>query len=162
MASKKNINAGVSPVESDYGCHETQQKGGGIDIGYTADGDHVGKLKYQNHFDYLYNRGVVDDLQWAAGEYLRRDAYVSGQFAYIKSSADFSVGGNNTDEQAPFVADTKKRYISAMKSLCYQEAFIINIIVIDDGYITGSWRKVKSANIILRDGLNSLIKFYGL
>lgn len=153
----------MSRQESDFGTLETQQQGNGIDKGYTADGDKVGKIREQNHFDWMRNRHIIDDKQWQAGEYLRNDAYISGQFAFVKSSADFTIKGNIPDEPAYLVTKAKEKYKAAMKELSFDQARVINIYVIDDGYITEIKKSVQRKNMdALRDGLDVLVRFYGV
>lgn len=149
--------------ESDFGTPETNSQGGGITKGYSTESGKVAKLNHQNHFDWMLHRGVVSEKQWEAGERLRRDAYISGQFAYIKSSADFSVKGNISSEPAEFVADAEVRYRAALKTLAIEELKMVNIYVIDDGYIMEKNRRKQIANLTsLRHGLDTLIKYYKL
>lgn len=148
--------------ESDYGTPETQAQGGGITKGYTEENERVAHINSQNHFDTLYARGHIDDKQWQAGEYLRRDAYMAGQFAYVRSSADFSVRGNVPDEPAEFIYRAKEKFKDAMAQLDAGQTLAIEIIVLDDGYIPGGWRRVKRGIQHLRAGLDVLVKVYGV
>lgn len=155
----------MSREQSDFGTPETQAQGGGIDLGHNTDGQRVGKLRGAIHFDVLLARGVVTDKQHLAGEYLRRDAYASGKFAYIKSSADFSVKGNITEQSADFMIDAGRRFAEAIDSLVGWEKLAVNNVVIDDSYlksISSSPTKQRRAVGYLRSGLDRLIKFYGI
>lgn len=151
--------------QSDLGTTETQRKGNGIDLGYTPEGQRVGKLRGALHFDILFARGVIDHKQFTAGERLRDDAYSSGQFAHIKSSADFSVKGNVTEFMADRIAESGKRYRDAVSCLMGWEKLTIQIVVVDDGYMKNtstSPAKQRRAVNYLRDGLDRLVKFYGV
>lgn len=150
--------------ESDFGTEQTQAQGGGITKGYSTESGKVARVNHQTPFDVLHHRGLIDDKQWEAGERLRRDAYVSGKFAYIKSSADFSVKGHITDQAADYIAEASIRYSNAIKSLDRYEEAIVSLIVIEEGYIKFiTDRKLRlNGMAILRSGLDSLVKIYGV
>lgn len=154
----------VGTQESDFGTPETQYHGGGITKGYNAQNEKVGRVNKQAPVDVLYHRGCIGDRQWQAAEYLRRDAKASGKFAYVRSSADFSVSGTVTEEAAEFITDARARYNRAIGCLDRYEEAVVSLVVIEEGYI--KWiteRKLRINGMgILRSGLDTLIKFYGV
>lgn len=150
--------------ESDFGTLETQKQAGGIVKGYTSENDKVARVNHQSPLDVLLHRGRITDKQWAGGEHLRRDAYVAGKFAFVKSSADFSVKGNIDEQPVDYVVDVSDRYNRAIRSLDRKEEAIVSLVVIDEGYIKWiSDRKLRLQGMdILRNGLDVLVKFYGV
>lgn len=154
----------IKNQESDFGTIETQTQGGGITKGYTAEGGKVARVKHQSPVDILYHRHRIDDKQWVAAERLRHDAQASGKFAYVKSSADFSVKGNGNDDPAKWVLESSERYNNALSALSNEEKSIVLYVVIEEGYI--KWiteRKLRHAAVdILRSALDILAKCYGV
>lgn len=147
--------------ESDFGTDETRRQSGGADYGYTADGGKIAKARYQNYFDYLLHRGTISSKQWDAGERLRRDAMKAGCYSYIKSSADHTVRGNSSDEPAEFIVMARERLTNALASLDFSQRNIINIYVVDDGYLkTRSGWQCRQNIATLRNALDLLARFY--
>lgn len=157
--------------ESDFGTPETQLRGGGIRIGYTGENDKVATVKYQNHFDEIYARKIIDDKQHAAGKMLQCEAERAGIFSYIESSADFSVKSNSNEYPAESILDAKKRYNRSLSLLEQKglrgisEREVIRCIVVTDGYLTSFTKnagKLRRVRGLLHSGLDKLIKHYGL
>lgn len=150
--------------DSDFGTFETQFQSGGISKGYTADGQRVGKVRYQSPIDILYHRDRIDDKQWAAAERLRQDAQNSGKFSYVKSSADFSVKGNRKDEPAEWMIRAGNKYKEALSTLTNEEKSIAIFVVLEEGFV--KWLtdvKLKLIALdILRGALDKLAKYYGI
>lgn len=153
---------GEKHSDSDFGTLETQLQSGGISKGYTADGQRVGKVRYQSPIDILYHRDRIDDKQWAAAERLRQDAQNSGKFSYVKSSADFSVKGNRKDEPAEWMIRAGNKYKVALSTLTNEEKSLVIFVVIEEGFIkwlTDVKLKIVAMDI-LRRALNILVKYY--
>lgn len=147
---------------SDFGTDEVRDRMGGVIIGYTADGLKIARGKYQNRFDYLLHKTIISDKQHEAGERLRVDAYRSGKFAYVRSSADHSVRGNIPDSPAEFIIRARENFKAALGMMTAEEIKIVNVYVIDDGYLEVK-RAAREKNMMtLRSGLDALIKFYGI
>lgn len=161
----------MSTRESDFGTQETADQAGGLDIGYTAEGAKVGKVRYQNHFDKLLVLETICLKQWQAGDRLRNDADRAHQFAEIRSSADIDPRGNMTDYAADALIDAQRRYrdiismFDKIGTYGISERAVILKIVIDDGYLTNFSRsaiKLRHVRFGLHSGLNKLIKYYGI
>lgn len=159
----------MSTRESDFGTDETRAQAGGIEVGYTAEGAKVGKVRYQNHFDKLLVLESISLKQWQAGDRLRSDANRAGQFAEIRSSADADPRGNMTDYAADALIDAQRKYRDILSILDnvgkygISERAVIQKIVVDDGYLKDFSRsavKLRHVRVGLFSGLDKLIRHY--
>lgn len=156
--------------DSDLGTPETQQRG--IVVSINEMGQKVARRRTQQPIDYYYNRGIINEKQYAAAQRLKNDYDISGLGTYIKSSANFEVNGVNerfVDKQI----DAKKRYQEAIKVLDWGQRRVIEWIVLDDGYMKDFSAKAEKGEIgdcdvaagwgdVLSRAMDRLATFYGI